>query len=253
MHRSRAARTLTTAAALAAAALAAPSPAAAQATDAESLVRAMHARYADTWYSTLAFPLTVVRWNADGTTLQEEWREWISIPGRLRLDMGPLTAIFDGDSSFVLNEGRPVRRREARNELLTIGFDVYRQPPEATLEQLRRQGIDTGRFHAGTLEGVPVYVIGAEAGDTLSKQVAIEADRLLFVRLRMPGAQGRVSDVWARGYEPLGGGWIAPEVEFRENGRVTTTQRYFDVRVDEPLDDALFDPDAQAPAAEAAP
>lgn len=239
---------------LLAALMMAGAPAAAQVdpriTDAESLVRAMHDRYADTWYSTLTFTQTTTRVLPNDSVTVEEWREWAAIPGRLRIEMGPpeqgRTVLFNRDSTFVLRHGRVVQRVNRWNDLMPLGFDVYKQPVERTLDQLRRGGFDLSKFHVDSLDGVPVYVVGAERGDSLSKQFAIEANRLLFMRLidPIPNQAGKTQHVWFRGYEPLGEGWIAPEVEVLVDGRRVFHETYANVRIGEPLDDALFDPDA---------
>lgn len=235
------------------AALVIGAPAAAQVdpriTSAESLVQAMHDRYAGRWYSTLTFTQTTTRVLPNDSTTVEEWREWSAIPGRLRIEMGPpeqgRTVIFNRDSTFVLSHGRVAQRVNRWNDLMPLGFDVYRQPVERTLDQLRRGGFDLSRFHVDSIEGVPVYVVGAARGDSLSKQFAIEADRLLFMRLidPIPNQPGKTQHVWFRRYEPLGQGWIAPEVEVLVDGRRVFHEIYANVRIGETLDDALFNPD----------
>lgn len=236
------------------AALVMGAPAAAQVdpriTDAESLVAAMHQRYADTWYATLTFTQTTTRVLPNDSTHVEVWREWAAIPGRLRIEMGPpelgRTVIFNRDSTFALDGNRVVRRLDQWNDLMIVGFDAYRQPPERTMAQLRRTGIDLAKFHVDTLDGVPVYVVGAERGDSLSKQVAFEAERLLFIRLidPIPNQPGKVQQVWFLRYQPLGEAWIAPEVEVLVDGRRVFHETYADIRVNVPVDEALFDPDA---------
>lgn len=215
-------------------------------TDAELLVRAMHDRYAERWYRTLSFTQATTRVLPNDSVAVEEWREWAAIPGRLRIDMGApeegRTAIFANDSSYSLQHGRVVRRAGRMNPLMTLGFDVYAQAPERTLDQLRRQGFDLSRFHVDTLEGTHVYVVGAARGDTTSKQFAVEAERLLFVRLLdpVPNQPGAMQHVWFRRYEPLGGGWIAPEVEILVGGRRVFHEVYSNVRIGEALDPAMF-------------
>jgi hypothetical protein len=236
------------------AALTIGAPAAAQVdpriTDAESLVRAMHDRYAGKWYSNLTFTQTTTRVLPNDSVTVEVWREWSAIPGRLRIEMGPpeqgRTVIFARDSTFVLSHGRVVQRVDRWNDLMPLGFDVYRQPVERTLQQLRRGGFDLSRFHVDSLDGVPVYVVGAERGDSLSKQFAIEAERLLFIRLidPLPNQPGKTQHVWFRRYEPLGQAWIAPEVEVLVDGRRVFHEVYADILIGDRLDDALFNPDA---------
>jgi hypothetical protein len=215
-------------------------------TSAESLVRAMHDRYAGSWYQTLSFTQATTRTFPNDSTHTEVWREWAALPGRLRVEMGEpaegRVAIYARDSAYTLQHGRVVRRTDRMNPLLTVGFDVYRQAPERTLNQLRRQGFDLSRFHVDTLEGTPVYVIGAERGDTTRKQVAIQAERLLFVRWLDPSPTqaGAMQHIWFRRYEPLQGGWIAPEVEILVGGRRVFHQVYSDIRANDALDAGMF-------------
>lgn len=235
------------------AALVLAAPAAAQSapiTDAESLVRAMHTRWNDKWYRTLTFTQTTTRVLPNDSVTVDIWREWGAMPGRLRIEMGPRelgrTVIYNRDSTFVLNQNRVVRREARWNDLMILGFDVYTQPPERTMEQLRRAGFDLSRFHLDLLDGVPVYVVGADRGDVGTKQFAIEADRLLFMRIVdvIPNQPGKTQHVWFRGYQPAGQAWIAPEVEVLVDGRRVFHETYADIRVGEPIDDRMFDPDA---------
>lgn len=213
--------------------------------DADALVRAMHGRYAGSWYQTLSFTQATTRIFPESTHV-EIWREWAAIPGRLRIEMGEpaegRTVIYARDSAYTLRHSRVVRRSGRMNPLMTLGFDVYRQPPETTLDQLRRQGFDLDRFYVDTLEGTPVYVVGAERGDTTSRQFAIEADRLLFVRLLEPRASEPevMQHVWFRRYQPLAGGWIAPEVEILVHGRRVFHEVYSDIRANDSLDAGMF-------------
>lgn len=224
----------------------ASAPAGPPITGAESLVRAMHQRYAGRWYQTLSFVQITTRVLPNDSTTVEEWREWAAIPGRLRIEMGPpeqgRVAIYANDSLYVMRQGQVVRRVAQMNPLMTLGFDVYGQAPEVTLDQLRRQGFDLSRFHVDTLEGTPVYVVGAEREDGTSKQFAVEAERLLFVRMLdpVPNQPGKMQHVWFRRYQPLAGGWIAPEVEILVDGRRVFHETYASIRAGDPLDPARF-------------
>ena len=218
-----------------------------QITDVPTLVQAMHQRWSGDWYRTLSFTQATTRMVGPDSSVTEEWREWAMIPGRLRIEMGPETdqrgAIIARDSTYTVRGGVVVRRTDDWNPLMTLGFDVYRQPPATTLAQLRRLGFDTERFHADSLDGRAMYVIGAAAGDTASKQAWIEADRLLFVRMIDPQPQGPAPQIWFLNYQRAGRAWIAPEVEVRVGGRRVFHEVYSDIIVDEPMPDHLFDPD----------
>lgn len=225
----------------------APAPSAAPAviTDAAALVRAMHARYDGAWYRTLYFTQTTSRLRPDSTVAVEEWREWMALPGRLRIEVGPAEAgngvLFARDSTFVVRGGALAQARPGGNPLLLLGFDVYGQPPEATLAQLAAEGFALTPFRADTWEGRPAYVFGTPE----TKEVWVDAERLVFVRMREPaGPDGGVQDVRFGAYERLGGGWIAPLVEVYVGGRRVFWEEYADVEVGFEADPALFDPRA---------
>ena len=149
----------------------------------EDLVRQMHTRYAGKWYGNLTFVQTTTFPDRPAET----WYEAGTIPGKLRIDVSPLDSMnafmFLGDSTIVFHGGKRVAAQQDRNLLMTLGFDVYGQPPETTIEQLRAQSIDLGKLHEDTLDGARVWVVGADKGDTATTQFWIEQDRLLFVRL----------------------------------------------------------------------
>ncbi|PYP65744.1 MAG: hypothetical protein DMD26_10005 [Gemmatimonadetes bacterium] len=135
--------------------------------------------------------------------------------------------------------------RAQMNELLILGFDVYTQPVERTIDILRRRGIDMSKVSRATWENRPVFVVGADAGDSTSKQFWIDAERLLFVRLvetvKTPNGSRRDEYRFQR-YVPHGQSWVAEEVTGLRDGKPSLREVYANVRVDVPIDDALFDP-----------
>jgi hypothetical protein len=211
--------------------------------DAESLVRAMQARYDGRWYRTLSFSQVVTRPGQP----DETWDEWGGMPGRLRIEQGNgRGAIFANDSTYVIRGDSVARRIAGRNDLMTLGFDVYTQDPARTLATLREDGFDLTRFRMDTWQGRPAYVVGASsAADSLSKQFWIDAERLLFVRLLepIPNQAGKAQDVRFNAYQPAGRAWIAPEVEVVVDGQVVFKEVYSNIQVDIPLDPSLWQPD----------
>src|ERR1043166_6602690 len=134
-------------------------------TTADDLVAAMHDRYATTWYRTLTF-VQKSRWlKADGSESRNEtWYEAISLPARLRIDLGDPRAgngsLYANDSAYTFAEGKLTRVRAQRNALLVLGVDVYAQPVPRSLAILREEGFDLAKIHRGTWQGQPVYVVG---------------------------------------------------------------------------------------------
>jgi hypothetical protein len=221
----------------------------------EDVLRRMHEAHTGTWYRTLTFTQTTAF--ADGRV--ETWREAMAIPGRLRIDVGPVeggnASIFRSDSLYVFQRGKRERSAPFVHPLLVLGFDVYGAPPEATIERVRALRVDLARLSQGTWQGRPAWILGAEPGDTATTQIWIDVERLVFVRLieRRPAAgnapEPELIETQFNNYQRLAGGWIAPEVVFRVNGVLRLTETYSDMRADVALDSRLFDADEYRPPA----
>ncbi len=214
----------------------------------EALVKAMHDRYANSWYPTVTFTQKSTTYNPDGTTKVETWYEAASLPGKLRIDIGPPSEangylLVDGNVT-IFKEGQIKATRPQMNMLLVLGFDVYKQAPETTLEIARKEGFDAGKFHEDTWEGKPVYVFGAEKGDLKSKQFWVEKERLLFVRLLEPDSSdpAKTQDIRFADYRRLAGAWIAALVEVHADGKKVFSEEYSEIKADVKLDPAVFDP-----------
>ena len=213
-------------------------------TTGQELLEQMHAAYSGTWYRTLTF----VQRTSFPNGPAETWYEAGAIPGKLRIDIAPLDSMnatmYVGDSAYTFRRGRLVNARKDRNLLMTLGFDVYGQPTATTAAQVAEQGVDLSRIHQGAWQGRPVWIVGAAAGDTTSNQFWVDAERMLFVRLlqKLPGQNNQTAllDVEFNKYQRLGGGWIAPEVIIRINGREIMREEYSDMRADVELPADLY-------------
>ena len=224
-----------------------PAVAAAQVKNADALVRAMHDRYAKSWYSTITFTQKSTTYNDDGTTKVETWYEAALLPGKLRIDIGPAAdgrayLLADG-SVTVFDKGKEVNSRPLVNMLLVLGFDVYRQAAEKTLQVIAAEKYDVSKFHEDSFEGRPMYVVGAEKGDLKSRQFWIDKERLLFVRLFQPDRadESKIEDIRFTDYRPLADAWIAARVEVRTGDKLVFSEDYSEIKGNPPLDAALFD------------
>jgi hypothetical protein len=212
----------------------------------EDLLRAMHDRY-PTWYQTITFTQKSTTYKPDGTSTAETWYEASSIPGKLRIDIGPASAgngyvLVDGKVS-IIKDNKVVGTRDSVNMLLVLGFDVYRQDPERTVKVVKGEGYDLSKLREDLWEGKPVYVVGAEKGDLKSRQFWVEKDTLLFLREIEParGDPGKLNDIRFTRYEPLDGGWVATGVEVYSDGKKVFSEDYTDIRANVTLGPAVFD------------
>lgn len=214
----------------------------------EDLLRAMHARYQKSWYSTVTFTQKSTTYKDDGTSSVETWYEAASVPGKLRIDIGPPAdgkgyVLVDGNVS-IIKDNKIVSSQHSVNILLVLGFDVYRQDPETTIKVVKGEGYDLSKLREDTWEGKPAYVVGADKGDEKSRQFWVAKDTLLFLRVIEPahGDSTRFDDIRFIHYQPLDGAWIAAGVEVYSDGKKVFTEDYSDIRGNVKLDAAVWDP-----------
>jgi hypothetical protein len=209
----------------------------------------MHDRYAKTWYRTLTFTQKSTTFNPDGTTKVETWYEALLLPAKLRIDIGPAqdqnAALIVNETLYAFRAGKLTTTRPYANILLILGFDVYGQDPQRTIDIVKKEGFDLSKIHEDTWEGKPAYVVGANKGDLTSKQFWIEKDRLLFVRVIQPdhADPNKLEDIRFADYRPLDKTWIAAYVEMHTDGKKVFSETYSDIKANPKLDPALFDTD----------
>lgn len=192
------------------------------------VIALMHARYAETWYESLALVQAVTYFDSLGAVDHAEvWYESLALPGTVRSDIAPLDdgrgELFRGDSVFRFEGDTVVERRPAVHVVLLLGFDVYRQAPIETTTRLERFGFDLDTARAAEWEGEPAWLVGSDDGP----RFWVDRRDLLLRRLVIPGRQdGRVREVRFGAYEPLDGGWIATDLTFLTDGRPQIRERY---------------------------
>jgi outer membrane lipoprotein-sorting protein len=214
----------------------------------DALLRAMHARYQSSWYQTVTFTQKSTTYKPDGTSAAETWYEAASIPGKLRIDIGPPAdgkgyVLVDGEVS-IIKDNKVTGTRHSVNMLLVLGFDVNRQDPAKTIEVVKGEGYDLSKLHEDTWGGKPAYVVGADQGDLKSKQFWVAKDTLLFVRVIEPaqGEPGKLDDIRFTNYQPLAGAWIAAGVEVWSEGKKVFSEDYTDIKANVKLAPGTFDP-----------
>jgi outer membrane lipoprotein-sorting protein len=214
----------------------------------ESLVRAMHDRYASTWYKTVTFTQKSTTYKPDGTTSIETWYEAVLLPGKLRIDIGPAADgngyVFSDGNVTIVKANKVFGSRPLVNMLLVLGFDVYTQPADATIKMVKGEGYDLSKFREDMWEGKPAYVVGADKGDLKSKQFWVAKDSLLFLREiePSPADAAKVEDIRFVHYQPLANAWIAAGVEMYVDDKKVFSEDYTDIQANVSLAPAMYDP-----------
>lgn len=212
-----------------------------------AVIGAMHERYDGSWYRTLTFTQRTTRRVSGDSMIKQTWKEALLIPGHLRIDIErsqpPTSIIFYGDSEFVIR-GDSVTREARRNVLLIMGFDVYRQPVQRTLDELKDLHFSMTPVHSDAWEGHEVYVIGAPKGDLHSRQLWIDRDRMLFVRALEPDAQDstKTDEYRFDDYRLEPGGYLSETVLMFTDGKLRQKEEYSNIQMDVRLDRSLFAP-----------
>ena len=215
----------------------------------QDVLRAMHERYKDSWYQTVTFTQKSTTYKPDGTSSAETWYEAALLPGKLRIDVGPASDgkgyLFVDGMLTIVKDNKVAATQKDVNMLLVLGFDVYRQDPEATIRIVRAEGYDLSKIREDRWEGKAVYVVGAEKDDLKSKQFWVEKESLLFVREIEAAREdaSKIADIRFGHYQPLAGAWIAAGVEVYSGGKKVFSEDYSDIRANGRLNPGTFDPE----------
>jgi phosphohistidine phosphatase SixA len=216
--------------------------------DGTELVTRMHDRYAGRWYNTVTFTQTTTQHLPDGTERVSTWHEALRAPGILRIDIGAPAdgnvVIYSRDSSYRVRAEKLVRAAPDVNPFMPFVVTMYHVPVAETLGELARWNFDLSRIRADTAGGRLTWVVGArDAADTTSPQFWVDAERLVATRIILaPEAMAPGMDIALNGYQPLGGGWIATDVDIRVGGRSVQREQYADLRANVELPASMFDP-----------
>ena len=214
----------------------------------EELVAAMQKKYGKSWYKTATFVQKTTDYDKDGNKKVSTWYEALSVPGSLRIDFTPVKEgngiLFTGKKIYSFKDGKLERSGPLVHPLMVLGFDIYKLPRAEVLETLKGLKFDLTIMREDAWQGRPVYIVGAKQGDLHSAQFWIDQKNLYFVRLLRPtGKDGaQTQETQFNKYQRLGGGWMAPEVIFKIDDQIRTTEEYSELRANDPLDSKLFDP-----------
>lgn len=217
--------------------------------DGRSVVRRMRARYDAGFPKTITFRQENTLYPVSGGEQRSEWLEYASIPGRLRVEYMPAAnrsgVLYANQRLNVFDGGRSARSDPYIHPLMVLLYDVHALPADSTIVLIDSLRFDLSKLREDTWMGRRVFVIGAAAGDTTTNQFWVDAERLVTARVIQTdkrAARSVLNETRMQKFVEYGGAPIATEIMFFRDGRPYFREEYRDVRVNEPIDEALFDP-----------
>ena len=199
------------------------------------VIKKMKSHYLNEWYSNFTFKQKTSFYNKDILQKVETWYEAGIVGKGLVIKIGSKDKgngyIFKNDSMYVFRKRALVHKSFRVHDILELGFNVYGQDAQKTIDKLSSSGLDFSFFEETNTH----YKIG----NPKVKQAWIEKKRLLFSKIISidNGAKNRIE---FNKYQKLGKGWIAPEVLFFTNDVLTLKEEYFDVATPNKLPKELF-------------
>jgi len=215
------------------------------------VVQRMFSRYDGKWFRTMQFTQENTRYLANGRTDRSQWKEYMLVPGRLRIEFMPASggngAVYADGNVYSFEGGRLTRTTAQLNILLVLTADVYAQPVATSVRQLTTLGVDVTKLRADSFNGRAVWVVGGTgATDLASPQFWVDAETWVVLRVIDRPAQGsaptpRASTEYRLGdYRVIDGVPVVHEIVFLRDGKQFFREQYTDVQLNTAIDARVF-------------
>ncbi|HBS87168.1 MAG: hypothetical protein A2W91_03035 [Bacteroidetes bacterium GWF2_38_335] len=209
----------------------------------EEVIKSMYDQYKNQWYQNVSFEQYAYFYENDSVTKTEIWQEAYVATGMLGIRFNGFDSkngmLFRNDSVYIFADGNLKNSGQKIHDLLLLGFDVYNQFPEVTVEKLKQSGFDLTKVYEIKTDSMDIIVVGAEPGDLNTNQFWIEKKRMLFLRMIKNSQKGK-QEVFFNDYEKLDGGWIEKEVLFYLDDKLYMKEKYFNISTKTVLNSNLF-------------
>lgn len=216
--------------------------------DGNSVIKAMHDAYdsGKKWYKNFTFSQETHFLKDGKEEKMEIWHEAVSFPGQLIIKFNTKDSkngiLFTDQKVFGFTEGKEPYSKPKIHELLLGAFDVYFLKPEVTSHLFDSLGFDLKLVYETVFNGRNVIVVGAQKGDSTSKQFWIDAERLYLHKI-IYARKNLISDCVFSNYQKINKYWVAKTVTFKTDGKLETIEKYFDIKFPKVIDPSLFDPE----------
>lgn len=225
-----------------------PPPPPATGTD---VVQRMYGAYTGKWFQTLQFTQENTRYATNGKTERSQWKEYMLVPGRLRIEFLPASggngAVYADGNVYSFEGGKLSRTAAQTNFLLVLTADVYAQPTSTSIRQLTGIGVDLAKLRRDAWNGRPMWVVGSTGpADLSSPQFWVDAEMWVVTRVFdrpvsataqsvRPATEFRLAD-----YRTLSGVPVVHEITFLRDGQPFFKEQYTGVVLNSAIDARLF-------------
>lgn len=198
----------------------------------EDVVRAMHDRYVNRWFTNVTYSQ-----HTEGQPVQ---LYAVDPPDRLRIDIDPREqgngALNLRDTTYIMQGGRVAQQFPFVPLDMLLQHGVYWYPPPQTIQRLRQWGFDLARVREDTWDNRRVFVVGGNG-----KEFWVDRELMLVVRLVEP-TSGRPGDTRFIQYERVGPAWLARRIQHVAGDRVVSSSELRQIGANLELDSLLFVP-----------
>lgn len=213
----------------------------------EDVVRAMYETYGGEWFKDFNIKQKVTYYQQDTVVHTEIWDEIISLPAKVRSIIGNTEdgncEIYHDQAYHRFVGGKLANVIEGNHHLLSLGFDVYLQKPEKTLEDISGAGFDMSVVSDTLIDEREVLIVGALPGQEDVPQFWVDKERMLLVRISLNSGSGSLYTVDLLEYVPFEEGWISTYLIFSRHGRVLMEENYLDFGVMKEIPEHTFTTD----------
>lgn len=210
------------------------------------VIRLMKEKYDNSYIQNFTFSQHVVQYKGDSIINKTIWHEAYRSPNQLILKFDTYDSgngyIFKDDNIYVMKNNKVESKQRDIHDLLVLGFDVYNQPVQVTVDKLTEKGYDLNKVYETELNGKVVYCVGAESKKDASNCFYIDKEHLLFVKM-INHTHSRYDKAVFENFRLVKGTYLATKVVFIANGKPIMTEEYFDMDFPEKLDPKIFDPE----------
>ncbi|HXC06050.1 MAG TPA: hypothetical protein VNZ86_14935 [Bacteroidia bacterium] len=217
----------------------------AQISNSTELLDAMLKKYTGKWCKTATFIQYTYRPN-DSLNKHMTWYEAVEYPDRLRIDFNSITkgnaALFRNDSAYRYRNGVLQDTRKDKHDMLLIMGGLYFRKKEDVVSRLAALNYNLDHFSENRFQNRPVYVLGAEQGDSVNNQIWVDKADLRVVRAISQLSGSDVLDMRVESSTRACGGFIESKLSFYINGKLDQYEEYVDVHTGIKIDPGVFDP-----------